>query len=853
MSQRHPKRPGSSQQSLDGFFAKRSCSDETPAAAAALPIPAPVELTEVSEQTDTPPDVEALVVSEQPEHSTAAYVKDALRGEKLSDSQKLQLIRSRKPVPGCSLPFSLLADKRKQSGTSKRFLQLSLFEKHEWLAYHDGEGDVSAAGVYCLPCVLFPTLHRGGSRRADTLITKVHRNFKKLGEDLDAHGRLEYHADSIAKLSHFISVAENPQQRIDATITERSQERVRKNRQVLLSILRCLELAGRQGLALRGHRDDLTGDGDPEGNFHALIRFAVASGDTVLHDHLQTCAKNATYLSNTAQNQLLVCMGDEITASIVKNVRDSHYYGIQADEVTDVSGWEQLGISVRYICDGEATESLVSFAECKSATGAAICDTIMGELKRIGLNPKFCRAQAYDGAGAMSGHLNGCQAKFSQVVPEAHYYHCASHQLNLALTKACAVKSVQCMLSDLQALGIFFKYSPKRQRCLETSTAWLNYHRTQEGKEPIPTLKLKLLSATRWVERHTAIMDFRQVYEAVVFCLEVICGQSSAPTHDQQAEAGIEKPCELAKFDGKSVTEANGLLRAISSDDFIVSLHCNVFVSAYLKGLSALLQGSHLDILEVYSQISGVVAVFQGHRGEADISFKKVYGEMCSLTAVHGREKPVIPRTSARQTQRSNVPASDAEEYWRRSVFVPFLDSVISEMGSRFSSLNQKAIQALLLLPANLDRMTSDHIANIEAAYASDLPDRSSFRAEVELWMKKWEMRPAGQHPTSLPSTVKETNSILYPNISCILQLVLVIPVTSAGVERANSTLKFIKTERRSTMTQSRLNALVLLHCHKSIPLDLDAVLNRFASAHPRRMLLVNPVQEESEGNCPDL
>ena len=118
-------------------------------------------------------------------------------------------------------------------------------------------------------------------------------------------------------------------------------------------------------------------------------------------------------------------------------------------------------------------------------------------------------------------------------------------------------------------------------------------HCAYAGGEPIPTLKLKLLSATRWVERHTAIMDFRQVYEAVVFCLEVICGQSSAPTHDLQAEARIEKPCELAKFNGKSVTEANGLLRAISSHYFIVSLHCNVFVSAYLKGLSALLQGSH--------------------------------------------------------------------------------------------------------------------------------------------------------------------------------------------------------------------------------------------------------------------
>ena len=96
MSQRHPKRPSSSQQSLD-FFVKRSSGGATPAAAptgnsgsdevAGIPV-------ELSDRTDshTPPDMEAPVVSEQPEHeeqrtvtsghSTAAYVKDALSGEK---------------------------------------------------------------------------------------------------------------------------------------------------------------------------------------------------------------------------------------------------------------------------------------------------------------------------------------------------------------------------------------------------------------------------------------------------------------------------------------------------------------------------------------------------------------------------------------------------------------------------------------------------------------------------------------------------------------------------------------------------------------------------------------------------
>ena len=75
----------------------------------------------------------------------------------------------------------------------------------------------------------------------------------------------------------------------------------------------------------------------------------------------------------------------------------------------------------------------------------------------IRLTPNSCRAQTYDGAGCMSGHLNGCQTKFREKVPRALYCHCGSHQLNLVLSKASTITSIQSMLSDLKSLGIFFK------------------------------------------------------------------------------------------------------------------------------------------------------------------------------------------------------------------------------------------------------------------------------------------------------------------------------------------------------------------------------------------------------------
>ena len=83
-------------------------------------------------------------------------------------------------------------------------------------------------------------------------------------------------------------------------------------------------------------------------------------------------------------------------------------------------------------------------------------------------------------------------------------------------------------------------------------------------------------------------------------------------------------------------------------------------------------------------------------------------------------------------------------------------------------------------------------------------------------------------------------------NYLSIYVVVLLIPVTSAGVERANSALKFVKTVHRHTMSQDRFNALVLLFVHRDIALDYNKIINMFANRHPRRMLLLDPLMGES-------
>ena len=87
------------------------------------------------------------------------------------------------------------------------------------------------------------------------------------------------------------------------------------------------------------------------------------------------CNKNASYTSKTTQNDLLGCIKDYIQEQIVFDVKSQEvwpFYGIMADEVTDTSNWEQLGLVLCYVKNGHPEERFLEFVMCENITGEAI-------------------------------------------------------------------------------------------------------------------------------------------------------------------------------------------------------------------------------------------------------------------------------------------------------------------------------------------------------------------------------------------------------------------------------------------------------------------------------------------------
>lgn len=70
-----------------------------------------------------------------------------------------------------------------------------------------------------------------------------------------------------------------------------------------------------------------------------------------------------------------------------------------------------------------------------------------------------------------------------------------------------------------------------------------------------------------------------------------------------------------------------------------------------------------------------------------------------------------------------------------------------------------------------------------------------------------------------------ENNPVAAAMVSQLMKLIkiyLTVPVTTATAERSFSTLRRIKSYLRSTMSQNRLNNILLLHAHKDLTDELD-------------------------------
>ena len=471
-------------------------------------------------------------------------------------------------------------------------------------------------------------------------------------------------------------------------------------------------------------------------------------------------------------------------------------------------------------------EEFVGFYLCEDGTtGAAIKDLIIGAVADLGLSMDDCRGQCYDGAGNMSGRLNGASSLIRAEHDKAIYVHCMNHRLNLCVADTCQLPLVRNMMDVVRKISEFFDNSPKRQQHLISKIRLL-----------MPAANhfvLVNVCRTRWIERIDGMDRIVELLHPVVATLEDISMNRNAPSD--------------GNWNQNSRNDAQALINAITFS-FIITVVIVRHILDLTRPLTVRLQKKAMDLLKAREEVLLLKSALRGMQTDLNTRHHALYEEAVTL-ARRVSVQPSMPRIIQRQVYRNNAPAPTPEDYYRINLTTDFLNHVLMQLDSRFEDDVFVCYKGFSVIPSILlatDPIWKDNVREFCDHYRQDIPNYAGLPAELLLWERMWKEKKDRREdiPDSIGATLEQIDKDAYVNIYTMLQILITIPISSASCERSISTLRNLKTYLRNTMVQDRLNGLALMHAHREMELDLEKIIDLFANLHPRRMRMENILNE---------
>ena len=169
------------------------------------------------------------------------------------------------------------------------------------------------------------------SKRGDaSFILTGFCNWKKGKEKFRDHEMSQVHNEAVLK---YESLSRPGVLEIANSALKKDQK---ERREMLMKQLHSLRFLMRQGLAVRGHSNT------DEGNLYQLMKFQAVG-----FSQLQSWLIDKKYQSPEIVNEQIRLMSKQVLRSILINIKKQPFYGIIADETTDISGKEQLAIIIK--------------------------------------------------------------------------------------------------------------------------------------------------------------------------------------------------------------------------------------------------------------------------------------------------------------------------------------------------------------------------------------------------------------------------------------------------------------------------------------------------------------------------
>ena len=633
-------------------------------------------------------------------------------------------------------------------------------------------------------------------------ISKGFNNWKDASVKFKEHESSNCHKDSMIVTVDLPSSVKDIAETLQRELTKQKSE----NRQMLLKILSNIRFLARQSIAIRG-------DGDEENsNFIQLFKLR-GEDDPKFAKWLEK--KTDKYVSADIQNELLKVMGLQVLRDIATSLHSAEFYSIMVDKTTDVSNKEQAVLCFGWVSDDLiAHEDFVGLYGIENTEAKTMVNMILDVLTRLNLSIKKLRGQCYDGASAMSGPRSGVAKQIRDLESRAVYTHCYGHSLNLACMDTIKSSKVMQEALDITAeITKLVKLSPRRGTI---------FQRLKDELAPLDP-GIRVLCPTRWTVKAEALKSIVDNFEV----LQHLWEESLEYVKESEMRARILGVSDrMVKF------------------DFFFGAILGETVLSHSDNLSRTLQKGDISASEGQGVAEMTVTCLKTLR--TDDNFALFWSKVTKKATQLNIDEPALPRKRKRTVRYESGNAApefhtSIEGYYRQAYF-EVLDVICSTIEDRFRQPGYHLYSNLeqLLLKAVCKENYSSEFDFVTKFYG---PDLNVHALEMQLQIFATNFIMEGKK-TSIKDILKYLRNIssaqraLLSEICIIAKLILVMPATNAVSERSFSALRRVKTYLRSTMKQTRLNHLMILHVHKDITnsLNLNDIGNEFVRCSEHRL-----------------
>ena len=174
-------------------------------------------------------------------------------------------------------------------------------------------------------------------------VTKPFSGWRKFPKAARRHQERQYHQSALEVSARLEMVLKRKCDSVELQLNKRHKATMEVARKGLILIAEAIIICGTNGLALRGHEDNLVVDPNTEfftdrslklGNFNTLLLYAGSKGDESLKTHFRYSPANAKFVTAQCQNEL-ICLAEKQIQQ-VERVRKAKFFAILADGTSDI-------------------------------------------------------------------------------------------------------------------------------------------------------------------------------------------------------------------------------------------------------------------------------------------------------------------------------------------------------------------------------------------------------------------------------------------------------------------------------------------------------------------------------------